>query len=127
MLTFELISLKLSLFFSKHEFIFESILAEMNYMLRKFCNDRYFALELCTSTLADYCGGRYRGPMPEPIEALTQMASGLAYIHQQRLVHGEIGPCNVLISSPDPCNDPEVTLKIADFGLAKPAWILNQK
>lgn len=49
---------------------------------------------------------------PEP-NGLHQMASGLDYIHSQRLVHRDIKPENVLIST-------SFVFKISDFGFSKP-------
>jgi len=59
---------------------------------------------------------KYVGPpLPRIIKVLFQLADGLAYIHSKGLVHRDIKPANVLIS----CNGSNVTLKWADFGLAK--------
>lgn len=74
-------------------------------------------MELCLGTIDDYINNKCNGdvsldvPHPDAI-ALTQMASGLAYIHSQGLVHRDIKPANVLIS-------PEIVLKISDFGFSK--------
>jgi serine/threonine-protein kinase/endoribonuclease IRE1 len=38
-----------------------------------------------------------RGPMPQEIEVLRQLANGLEYIHQKKLIHRNIKPGNVLI------------------------------
>ena len=47
-------------------------------------------------------------------EVLLQLAQGLQYIHSQHLIHGDVKPGNILISSDNPTN-----LKFADFGLSK--------
>lgn len=74
---------------------------------------------MCEATVGDYCKGKYDGPLPSP-EALSlhQMASGLAFIHGERLVHRDIKEENVLIyKSP---TTGVTCLKISDFGLCKP-------
>jgi serine/threonine-protein kinase/endoribonuclease IRE1 len=42
------------------------------------------------------------------------MGKGLAYLHSERIVHGDIKPENILISLNDP-----VLMKLADFGISK--------
>ena len=42
------------------------------------------------------------------------MASGLAYLHSEKIYHGDIKPQNILISLNDP-----VQMKLADFGMSK--------
>jgi serine/threonine-protein kinase/endoribonuclease IRE1 len=60
---------------------------------------------------------KYRGPMPPEIEVLLQLAKGLEYIHQKRLVHRDIKPENVLIRLNSTTQ--QVAMKWADFGLSK--------
>ncbi len=76
---------------------------------------RYLILEICIGTVRNYIDGdeRFTGKMPSEIEALWQMANGLAYIHSKDIVHRDIKPDNVLISS-------SFALKISDFGVSKP-------
>ncbi len=48
---------------------------------------------------------------------MKQIACGIAYLHEQDIVHRDIKPCNILVcggQSPE-----EAVLKIADFGLAR--------
>ena len=47
---------------------------------------------------------------------LTQVAAGLAAIHEQKLVHRDIKPSNIMVSLKE---DGGVTAKIIDLGLAK--------
>jgi serine/threonine protein kinase len=50
------------------------------------------------------------------LEILTQVAAGLAAIHEQHLVHRDIKPTNIIVSlKEEDC----VTVKIIDLGLAK--------
>jgi len=60
---------------------------------------------------------RKRGVGPEFKEALRmvlQAIDGLAYAHDQKIVHRDVKPANILLSGPD-----AKTAKLADFGLAK--------
>jgi serine/threonine-protein kinase len=50
--------------------------------------------------------------MFQAIELLSLVCTGLEYIHHHGIVHGDMKPENILISS-------EGTVKIADFGLSK--------
>lgn len=73
-------------------------------------------MELCIASIFDYCCDKYRGVVPAQVDGLYQMASGLHYIHRQGLVHRNIKPENVLISS-------SFQLKISDVDLTKPISI----
>jgi len=50
------------------------------------------------------------------LEIMTQVAAGLAAIHEQNLVHRDIKPGNILVRLKD---DGSITAKIIDLGLAK--------
>ena len=54
------------------------------------------------------------GPMPEPlaVDALIQVAQGLAEVHRNGVIHRDIKPHNVLINEQGIC-------KITDFGIAQ--------
>ena len=69
-------------------------------------------------SLKAYCQHRhlYQGviTMRSNEEVLLQLAKGMEYIHSQHLIHGDVKPANILISSDNPTN-----LKFADFGLSK--------
>ena len=55
--------------------------------------------------------------MPPKQEVLLQLAKGLEYIHQMKLVHGDIKPENALIwMNPE---NKKVLMKWADFGLSR--------
>ncbi|XP_057372414.1 serine/threonine-protein kinase/endoribonuclease IRE1-like [Daphnia carinata] len=73
----------------------------------------YLILELCLGTLKDCIEGRLTDLMPPEIDGMMQMASGLQHIHSHKLVHRNIKPANVLISTSH-------VLKISDFVHCRP-------
>jgi serine/threonine protein kinase len=52
------------------------------------------------------------------LEIVSHVAAGLAAIHKQKLVHRDIKPSNIMVSFEE---GGDVTAKIIDLGLAKPA------
>ena len=77
---------------------------------------RYFAFELCAANLQDWAIAgtkRYTGRIPAALVGLHQMSLGLAHVHQQKHVHRDICPSNILISVGGD------RLIISDFGLCK--------
>lgn len=66
-------------------------------------------------------GQRVQSALTE-LQVLHQMASGLAYLHSEGIVHGDIKPENILISLNDP-----VLIKLADFGLCKEVTFPGRK
>src|SRR5580693_4894020 len=60
------------------------------------------------------CSGRLKAKLA--LEIATQVAAGLAAVHEQNLVHRDIKPSNVMVRLKD---DGTITAKIIDLGLAK--------
>ncbi|KOC68783.1 Serine/threonine-protein kinase/endoribonuclease ire-1 [Habropoda laboriosa] len=91
-------------------------------VVRYFCTEqdrmfRYIALELAEATLQDYVAGKYDRQKISAKSILRQATSGLAHLHLLDIVHRDIKPHNVLLSTPGPRG--EVRAMISDFGLCK--------
>nr|XP_034191794.1 serine/threonine-protein kinase/endoribonuclease IRE1 isoform X2 [Osmia lignaria] len=91
-------------------------------VVRYFCTEqdrmfRYIALELAEATLQDYVAGKYDRRKISVKSILRQATSGLAHLHFLDIVHRDIKPHNVLLSTPGPRG--EVRAMISDFGLCK--------
>ena len=68
-------------------------------------------MELCEASLDHRMLGKYNGPMPSNEQVLLQLANGLGYLHSLNVMHGDIKPENILISSTEP-----VQMKWTGFG-----------
>jgi serine/threonine protein kinase len=79
--------------------------------------NRNFIFELCPADLEQFITNKYEEIMPEEIEGLYQMASGLKFIHEKKMIHRDIKAENVLIYLAD---GQRACLKIADLGFTKP-------
>lgn len=66
------------------------------------------------ATLHQLCNNHYNGPMPSDAQVLFQIASGINYLHDKRLHHGNLNPSTILIFQSKP-----VSIKVAEFGLYK--------
>jgi len=87
-------------------------------------------MELCQGTLADYINWKYHGPkFQDQREILHQVTQGLVYLHQLRIVHGDIKPTNLFIFVPSDGSDKEFEpmMKIADFGISKCIYTPERK
>ena len=85
----------------------------------------YIALELCPASLADIIENPDQFPditiTFDPKRALRQIASGLRHLHGLKLVHRDIKPQNILISSAKNSKGRSSghRMLISDFGLCK--------
>lgn len=55
-------------------------------------------MELCAGSLQDFCVGRFTVSLSTDLEAVKQLLEGLAYLHQNNIVHTNINPNSILIS-----------------------------
>lgn len=91
-------------------------------VVRYFCTEtdsqfRYIALELCIATLEDFVEEKI--PSLKELDHLLllhQAMAGIAHLHSLDIVHRDIKPHNVLIST---CGKQEMCAMISDFGLCK--------
>ncbi|PIO53137.1 hypothetical protein TELCIR_25543, partial [Teladorsagia circumcincta] len=79
---------------------------------------RYLALELCIASLNDYVHEEaVREKIAiDPTELLHQATEGLAHLHIMQIVHRDMKPQNVLLST---AGARGVRAVISDFGLCK--------
>uniref|UniRef100_A0A7I4Y3A0 non-specific serine/threonine protein kinase n=1 Tax=Haemonchus contortus TaxID=6289 RepID=A0A7I4Y3A0_HAECO len=92
-------------------------------VIRYFCMEsdsqfRYLALELCVASLNDYVHeSAVREKIAiDPTELLHQATEGLAHLHIMQIVHRDMKPQNVLLST---AGARGVRAVISDFGLCK--------
>jgi serine/threonine protein kinase len=71
-------------------------------------------MEYCVSTLRKYLTERTVVDVSHCYTIIYQMMEGLMFLHQHSIIHRDVKPDNVLISSFQPFH-----IKITDFGLAK--------
>ena len=74
----------------------------------------FIAMEYVTGRpLSDYRYGGVALAVPTLLELIARAAEALAYAHEQRVIHRDVKPANILY---DPASD---SLKIMDFGVAQ--------
>jgi serine/threonine protein kinase len=77
----------------------------------------FYAMEFVEGeTLADLIKRSGRLEVKLALEITTQVAAGLAAVHEQNLVHRDIKPTNIMVRLKE---EGSVTAKIIDLGLAK--------
>lgn len=77
----------------------------------------YIAMEYIDGiTLKEYLKVKKSLPFLEVIDAALQIAAGISHAHENNIIHRDIKPQNILVST-------DGTLKVADFGIAR---VLNQ-
>ena len=79
----------------------------------------YIVSELCYLNLEQYLKKRKKGLSIEEIkELLIDLNKGLKVMYENKIIHGEIKPSNILLSF-NKNNVNKVCVKISDFGLSK--------
>ena len=56
-----------------------------------------------------------------------EIASGMAYLHNMDILHGDLTAGNILLSSADATDARGFTAKVADFGLSRVMVRLSRK
>jgi serine/threonine protein kinase len=56
---------------------------------------------------------------PEAVDIMLQTAEGMLYLHEKRVVHGDLKSQNILVKSRKEIDVEYVFIKVADFGLSK--------
>jgi serine/threonine protein kinase len=70
-------------------------------------------MERCQFSLKEYLHCRSNTiSLPQQLQILTEICSGMSYLHSRRVVHRDLKAANVLL-------DPQMAVKIGDFGLSK--------
>ncbi|GAA5897662.1 bifunctional endoribonuclease/protein kinase IRE1 [Sporobolomyces salmoneus] len=96
------------------------------HVIRYFCKEQrdtflYIALELCPASLFDLIDQPSSFselvPLLDPKKALKQIASGLRHLHNLKIVHRDIKPQNILVSTAK--RGGGLRMLISDFGLCK--------
>ncbi|BGP26510.1 other/IRE protein kinase [Rhodotorula toruloides] len=97
------------------------------HVIRYFCKEQretflYIALELCPASLFDLVDQPSAFPdlvrQLDPKKALKQITSGLRHLHSLKIVHRDIKPQNILVSTAKR-GQPGLRMLISDFGLCK--------
>ena len=79
----------------------------------------YIISELCYITLAEYLNMKKKAfPVEELKELLIDLNKGLKVMYENKIIHGDIKPSNILLSSNNN-NVNKLCFKISDFGLSK--------
>jgi serine/threonine protein kinase len=56
---------------------------------------------------------------PEALDIMLQTAEGMLYLHENKVVHGDLKSQNILVKSRKDIDVEYVFIKVADFGLSK--------
>ena len=71
---------------------------------------------MCVGNLSDFVIGKYQGPPLGSLKTIChQILKGVNHLHLLEIVHGDLKPSNILISTPKGALGP--LIKVSDFGL----------
>ena len=80
---------------------------------------RFIATEMSSGSLKNLIRGEYNGPLFLDYQKIfRQITSGLAHLHEKKIVHRHLKPANILISCPDGSTVSPV-IKLANFGITR--------
>ncbi|XP_022147480.1 mitogen-activated protein kinase kinase kinase 7-like isoform X2 [Momordica charantia] len=83
----------------------------------------FLIMELMSRDLSSYvkeiCGPRKRIPftLPVALDLMLQIARGMEYLHSNKIYHGNLNPCNILIKPRAYSTDGYVHAQVSGFGL----------
>lgn len=72
----------------------------------------YLQMEYCPQNLKNYMMQRKEEPNRYDVELLHQIMNGIEYLHEQKLIHCDLKPDNILLTETN-------QIKIADFGFTR--------
>lgn len=82
--------------------------------------NRYIVLEYANSgDLATYIA-KQEGQLFQPVhvaDVFTQVVCGMAFLHEENVIHRDVKPANILVHKPE--NSDYFEIKITDFGLMR--------
>ena len=101
--------------FLKEKILHDNIIKVCN--VKSFKDSMWIVMEFCDLGDLNEFFIKYHQKIDTTVKLkmMRQIINGIAYLHQENIVHRNIKPSNVLLKSSNDC----VTVKLGDFGLCK--------